>query len=433
MPKQTNIKFKRRLTVASLAALAIGFLVPWASSFAYGPQRDTYTNEVPADHVTFNSITNNVALGDERNFVRIREADSGNKYGDEVKVVPGKEYEVYIYYHNNAASNLNASGKGIANDVRVTTNFDSSVNASKKATITAFINASDAVPSRIWDEAYMTTDSTADIVLRYVNASATIHNAGSTNGMKLSTDLFGDDTKGEGHYIGVNKLDGRLPGCAEYSGYITYRLRAEQVGAKVNKTVSLDGVNFFESVTAKPGDTVTYRVEFQNTGTVDLTNVTFHDMLPAGVTLVPGSTKLVNGAHPDGLTMKDIINDGKGFNTGLYGSRANAILTYKVKLNSDIVAKGKCGTNAFKNTIYVDHDAGEISDSSTINVERVCEQGEEPGDTPEELPKTGPGEVMLAIVAATCVIVGIVYWYRSQKEVEILQSASRGHAKKTKK
>ena len=250
MLKQTNIKFKRRMTVAGLAALAITFLAPWATTFAYGPARDTYTNEVPADHVTFNSITNNVALGDERNFVRIREADSGNKYGDEVKVVPGKEYEVYIYYHNNAASNLNASGKGIANNVRITTNFDSAVNSSKKATITAFINATDATPTRIWDEAYMTTDSTADIVLRYVNASATIHNAGSTNGMKLSTDLFGDDTKGEGQYIGVNKLDGRLPGCAEYSGYITYRLRAEQVGAKVTKTVSLDGVNFFENVTA---------------------------------------------------------------------------------------------------------------------------------------------------------------------------------------
>jgi uncharacterized repeat protein (TIGR01451 family) len=433
MLKQTNIKFKRRMTVAGLAALAITFLAPWATTFAYGPARDTYTNEVPADHVTFNSITNNVAIGDERNFVRIREADSGNKFGDEVKVVPGKEYEVYIYYHNNAASNLNASGKGIANNVRITTNFDSAVNSSKKATITAFINATDATPTRIWDEAYMTTDSTADVVLRYVNASATIHNAGSTNGMKLSTDLFGDDTKGEGHYIGVNKLDGRLPGCAEYSGYITYRLRAEQVGAKVTKTVSLDGVNFFESVTAKPGDTVTYRVEFQNTGTTTLTNVGFHDKLPAGVTLVPGTTKLVNGAHPDGLTMKDIIADGTGFNTGLYTSRANAILTYQVKLNSDIVANGKCGTNSFTNTIFVDHDAGEISDGATITVERTCTGGEEPGDTPEELPKTGPGEVMLAVIAATCVIVGVVYWYRSQKEVEMLQKASTGHAKKSKK
>ena len=432
MLKQTNIKFKRRLTLAGLVALAITFLVPAAATFAYGPERQTYTNDVPADHVTFNSITNNAAIGDERNFVRIREYNSGNKFADEVKVVPGKEYEVYIYYHNNAASNLNASGKGIANGVRITTNFDSTLNASKKATVTAFINATDAIPARIWDEAYLTTDSTSNVVLHYVNASAVIHNGGKTNGTILSTDLFGDDTKGDGQYIGVNVMDGRLPGCAEYSGYITYRLRAEQIGAKVSKTVSLDGQTFYESVTAKPGDTTTYRVEFLNSGTVDLTNVGFHDVLPAGVTLVPGTTKLYNSSHPEGLTMKDIIGQ-NGFNTGLYGGKANATLIYQVKLNSDIVANGVCGTNSFVNKIYVTYDQGEIADTSTLKVERGCTKDEEPGEEPTSLPKTGPGEVMLAIVAATCVIVGIVYWYHSQKEVEMLQNASAGKAKKSKK
>lgn len=443
MLKQTNIKFKRRLTVAGLAALVISFLVPAATTFAYGPARDTYTMEVPADHVTFNSITNHPTFGDERNFVRIREADSGGKFLDEVKVVPGKEYEVFIYYHNNAASNLNATGVGIAKSVRVTSNFDSKVTKSKKATVTGFINSTNATPVRIWDEAYITTDSTSEVVLRYVDASATIHNDGyATNGKKLSTELFGDDTKGEGHFIGVNAFDGWLPGCVEYSGYITYRLRAEQYGAKVSKTVSLDGQTFYKSVSAKPGDTITYRVEFTNTGTLDLTNVGFHDKLPTGVTLVPGTTKLLNSAHPEGLTMKDLIADGTGFNTGLYGSHANAILTYKVKVNDNIVDNGVCGINSFVNTIYVDYDQGEIADSSTLNVVRDCKDYEEPDKPtptpedpePESLPKTGPGEVMLAVVAATCVIVGIVYWYRSQKEVEMLQKASAGKGgKKSKK
>lgn len=39
----------------------------------WGPKRPTYTNEHPADHPVFNSITNNAAVGDERDFVRIEE------------------------------------------------------------------------------------------------------------------------------------------------------------------------------------------------------------------------------------------------------------------------------------------------------------------------------------------------------------------------
>ena len=37
----------------------------------------------------------------------------------------------------------------------------------------------------------------------------------------------------------------------------------------------------------------------------DLTNVTFRDELPKGVTLVPGTTKLVDNANPDGKILAD--------------------------------------------------------------------------------------------------------------------------------
>ena len=74
----------------------VGALVdtPW------GPDRTTFTWEDPAPYATFNSITNNPQLGDERNFVRIREVKDGEKFGDEITVEPGKTYEVYIYYHS---------------------------------------------------------------------------------------------------------------------------------------------------------------------------------------------------------------------------------------------------------------------------------------------------------------------------------------------
>ena len=427
MPKQTNIKFKRRLMVAGLAALVLTILTP-AVAGAAGPDRKTFTMKEPADYVTFNSITDNPTLGDERNFVRVAEVGANGVFSDEVKIVPGKEYEVYIGYHNNAASSLNgtaAGGKGIALDVRISSQFPSTVSASKKGKVSAIISSSNATPKEVWDEAYFTTDSKADVVLRYVENSATIYNGGKINGTKLGGEtLFSEN----GIYIGYNSLSGKLPGCAEYSGHIIYHVRAEQVGAKVTKSASLDGVNFFKVVNPKPGDTVTYKVEFENIGTVDLTKVTFHDKLPAGVTLLPGTTLLVNNANPNGVTMADTIGQ-NGFQTGLYGAGAKATLTYKVKVNDDIVANGVCGTNKFVNTIFVDHSAGEISDTSTLEIERTCTEGEEPGDPPAELPKTGPAEIALAVIAAACVIVGIVYWYRSQKEFNTLKKSATGGKK----
>ena len=303
------------------------------------------------------------------------------------------------------------------------------MSASNKGKVSAIISATNATPKEVWDEAYFTTDSKADVILRYVEDSATIYNGGALNGTKLGGEyLFSE----KGIYIGYNKLSGKLPGCAEYSGHIIYRVRAEQVAAKVTKSASLDGVNFFKVVNPKPGDTVTYKVEFENTGTVDLSKVTFHDKLPAGVTLVPGSTLLVNNANPNGTTMVDTIGQ-NGFQTGTYGPGAKATLTYKVKVNDDAVANGVCGTNKFVNTIYVDNsngkDGGEVSDSSTLEIERTCTEGEEPGDPPAELPKTGPAEIALAIIATVCVMVGIAYWYRSQKEVNTLKKTATGSKK----
>ena len=448
MPKK-NINFKRRLTVAGLTAFAIAALVPFASSSAWGPSdRKTFTMENPADYATFNSITNNNQIGDERNFVRVREKGVGN-FRDSAVIEAGKRYTVQIFYHNNAKSSLNATGVGIANSVRVSTGLTSwKINAANPVTVSGVINSTTAEPNSVWDEATLTTASASDIVLKYVDGTAKIYNAGKVNGSVLSKDIFTED----GVYIGINKLDGRIPGCSEYSGYIEYDIRADQVGAQVQKLVSKDGKNFYETVDALPGETLTYKVVFKNTGTLDLTNVNFHDKLPAGVTLVPGTTTLVNGANPNGLKMKDIIGQ-NGFNTGLYEPNTSATITYQVKVNADAVAKAECNSRtAFVNKVFVGYDLGEINDGSTIYVKRVCEdvpdtpEEEEcaeddldcicsenpkdercnpvtpPDDTPE-LPKTGTGEIALAIVAVICITTGGIYWYRSHKEIADLQGS----------
>ena len=214
----------------AVAAITLASVLAPAAS-AWGPERTTYTNESPADYATFNSITDNAGVGDERNFVRVGEAGSTAPYTDEIEIVPGKEYEVYIYYHNNAATDTNASGYGIATNTRVSSGYPTTLNSGDRGMVSGIITWSYVTPEKpddpqtgkVWDEAYLTTKSDG-VTLKFKAASAIIHNAGAANGSILPTALFSS----EGTPIGFNKLAGTIPGCAEYSGYITYTLVAEQ-------------------------------------------------------------------------------------------------------------------------------------------------------------------------------------------------------------
>ena len=78
--------------LSGVVALGVVVLATSAGALAWGPERPTYTIEKPADHVTFNSITNNPAYGDERNFVRIKEAGApASAYSDDTKVEPAND------------------------------------------------------------------------------------------------------------------------------------------------------------------------------------------------------------------------------------------------------------------------------------------------------------------------------------------------------
>lgn len=217
-------------TCRVLLCILLTFILLSATAFAWGPERDTYTIQSPADHATFNSITDNTAVGDERNFVRIGEAESNEPYSDEIEIVPGKEYEVYIYYHNDAATDTNGSGYGVATGVKLSSAYPINIEKGERGMVSGIIMWSYVDPrddqiyeGKVWDEAYITTKSDG-VTLKYKADTAIIHNAGEMNGAVLPEKLFTED----GTLIGYNKLQGTIPGCAEYSGYITYTLIAEE-------------------------------------------------------------------------------------------------------------------------------------------------------------------------------------------------------------
>ena len=192
---------------------------------AWGPSdRQIFTWSQRPKFITLNSISDNPRIGDERNFVRVRELNKKEtKYSDKVELVPGGTYEVAIWFHNDADPNSVDSDAYIARDVRLRINHDFKVPKGFTSEIFGMISASNSTPGRVWDKAYMHTGF--DALINIDKQSAVIHSNGVCNGMHLSFDeLFGGGTQ-----VGYSQQRmGELPPGGPFSGYVTYRFTVDQ-------------------------------------------------------------------------------------------------------------------------------------------------------------------------------------------------------------
>lgn len=213
----------RRSMLVLEALITLSFLqaVP---VLAWGPERPTYTMNSPADHPTFNSITDNSTFGDERDFVRIVEKGSGKAFTSDLEIEANKEYIVEIYYHNNASATYNDTAHnyvGVAEDTRVVSYFPEKLAAGETGQIDGVITATNADPKTVWDEARITAKE--NLKIGYVEGTARIYNDWGVNGTELDKKLF----TSEGVFIGLNELNGLVLGCEEYSGQIVYTIQTQ--------------------------------------------------------------------------------------------------------------------------------------------------------------------------------------------------------------
>ncbi len=428
---------------ARLAGVLLAGLIVTATSvgvMAWGPERQTFTTQKPADYVTFNSITNNPAYGDERNFVRIKEATApDSSYSDDTKVEPGKDYQVYVYFHNNASKTLNdeAHGKqGIANNTRLRMALPGGLKANQRTGITGYISADNAKPGTVHDNSYMT--STVDVALRYIPGSAVVSSFGAVNGQKLPDALFGAN----GTHLGYDSLNGVLPGCNEYAGYVTFKFRADAPNFTVKKEVRKNGEKTWQDkIVAKVGEKVDFLISYHNTGSVQQDKVIIKDALPKGTTFVAGSVKLANSANPNGTAASDAVVT-NGANIGSYAPDGKAYMTLSATINKDL----KCGANELVNYATVITPNGNKQDTATVSVEVECQPNEcKPGipngdsrcsdgcvpkegeivdangncvAAPADLPKTGPAEIVLSFIGLMALVAAVVYWYRSRMDMK---------------
>lgn len=350
--------------VATLSMLAAMLLVP-AVLFAWGPSRTTYTMAKPADHVVFNSITDNPVVGDERQFTGIKDNANTNAGGwqNTVTAQAGHEYLVRVYVHNNAASNLNL----VAKNTRVTAALSTATSTS--VPITTYVSADNA--EKVWADVRLSSNEAFNIA--YVAGSAKFYNnVTGQAGRSVSDSLVNPG----GALVGYQSNNGDVPGCMQYAGYLTFKVKAQfaptsNANFTVSKEVSKHGANqWVENYVAQPGETVDYLLEYKNTGTVVQNNVVISDQLPAGMTYVAGSTILGNPSHPGGVKASDNVTT-TGINVGGYNPGQNAWVIFSAKAPE--VNALACGTNSLVNTEKVETDYNTKTDTATVTVAKACQ------------------------------------------------------------
>lgn len=378
--KKLLTAIRRAPKLSGLVAVLTGAVLVPAALLAWGPDRPTYTIEKPAPHVTFNSITNNPKHGDERNFVQIRNYTDNAEFSENTELVPGKEYEVYVYYHNNASPDLNSAAnnyKGIALNTRMKVQMPATVAAGQNARVTGTVSADNAKPVSVWDEAYGKNATNGTVALRYVPNSAKVASEGAVNGQSLDINQL---ASANGALLGYDKLDGKVPGCMKYTGYVTYRFKVDQPNFEVSKQVSETKKNAWtDSVSANAGDIVDFRIHYKNTGTVTQENVRVRDDMPKGLSLVEGSARYysskTNGAWQPISDVNALTTTGVNF--GSFSGNGGALyVAFQARVTDENGLE--CGVNKLINRAVVTTDNGTKTDTASVVVEKECKDEPKP-------------------------------------------------------
>lgn len=344
--------------VNSMAAFAWGdsdggrptYTIEEINNGALGPvgkaeeNQGTYPGAIVFNSIADPALASEGVISDERYFVGARE-DTGFNLGKDniwngnsITVEDGKIYLIRLYVHNNNPNGEDA----VAEDVRVS--FNIPTDSSRKVRVNGFIESSNATPAEYWD--YVDFESDVPFHLEYVYGSASLENngIGSGGGLQLSDDIV--LAASGGTLIGYNELDGKIPGCYQYSAYISIRVKVVfDYGFTVKSEARLVGSEngtFDTKVDAQVGDMVEFSITYQNRDEIVHPNVTISDILPSGLEYVEGTTVLYNMEHIDGIAWDDIITEsGSGVKIGQYGPGVYAKVCFMAKVVGDNMADGR--------------------------------------------------------------------------------------------
>ena len=189
-------------------------------AYAWGPDRTTFTMEHPATYITFDSITDNPRTGAEPNFLRVSRGNNEG-YSDTMTMEKGKTYYIRMYVHNNAQAKLNL----VATNVRAQLDLPIGENQWKTGyEVNGYLWSDNSKPNEIWDNIVLRSNEAFHVKVlsaKYYNNIRTE----ASGGFDLSNELFTAKGSGTGALLGYQQMDGEIPGCLEYSGYVLIKFQ----------------------------------------------------------------------------------------------------------------------------------------------------------------------------------------------------------------
>jgi uncharacterized repeat protein (TIGR01451 family) len=430
--KRSHIRQRTKILSGLFVAVAVA-AVSTLSVRAWGPPRQTFTMQNPANHVTFNSITDDTAWGDERNFMMVKDVTTnpdtpaqacptanaatlsqiitqqanGDGFSDVATAKDGHCYVMEMFVHNNAAINLNLIAKNVLAQLSVPNSANTSAQIQgllSASNCGATSNTQAGTACRFWDEAYL-DGRAANFNFRtsYISGSAFYFNdvASYQNGavnqgfqahqladgdlLNTTNGFFGPGAK-LGGKAGDWSMSGEIQGCFDYSGYLTFMVQTNSATPTftLEKDVRVKGdTTWHDTTTAKPGDELEYRIKFQNTGAETIDQVLIYDLLPSILTYVPNSSTLINSNYPepgfkpsgDGDWINDTDGpadeDSFGLNIGDYASQAGAFVYFDATVPAND-ALPICGENLIQNIAAAVTDNESKADTADVTVTKDC-------------------------------------------------------------
>lgn len=208
-----------------LGAITLGILVavPVIAVAGFGPDRPTYqcitpTNCPGANHVTFNSFTNAPNYGDERAFFDAKDAayTGPGGYQDKLAVKDGQKLVVRTYIHNNA--NPKAIGEAAATAKNAKMMVVLPTGKRTNQSILSMVSADNAQPGMVNDTVDLTGPNPFSLAFDQSAPIQVTYRPGGTGDFvtrKLTTAAFVNSET-------MSATFGDWKGCFEYAALVTF-------------------------------------------------------------------------------------------------------------------------------------------------------------------------------------------------------------------